>query len=154
MVASGAALVSVAQESLKEESCLQSSKGHTGLSVKQGTRNGVQNRIDGAGGVLLGLVGAGTGLDGCGERWHLRRPLEGRTGPGHAGMNGATFLEEGMAGMTGPHEVGKPWTMSGTSGSSWGLQRGRGGDRAQWSSMLGNSFWFLKLRCPSERCGG
>lgn len=75
------------------------------------------------------------------ERCYLWGPLKGQTGPGHEEMNGATFLEEGMARVTDLYEVGKSsWTVSRTSHSSWGLQCGRGHEREQWNSMLGNSF--------------
>lgn len=51
------------------------------------------------------------------------------------------FLEEGIAGVTDPYEVGKSsWTVSRTSNSSSGLQCGREHEREQWNSMLGNSF--------------
>lgn len=77
------------------------------------------------------------------------RPLKGLTEPGHVGVNGNTFLEEDIAGMTDPESRGNPSELC------WERQVPlRGGEKKQWNSMMANSFWFLKIRCPSECCGG
>ena len=78
---------------------------------------------------MLGRVGQGQGAPRRRRGGHLQRPQEGWAGPGHAGMNGGAFLEEGRSPRGGEIVLGRVFPGR-------GLQCGG----AQWSSTLANSF--------------
>lgn len=71
-----------------------------GLYKTRHKEKGIQSRTDLAGGDSLGWKGQGQ--DSSEREVVFVRPLKGWTEPGHVGVNGNTFLEEGMAGMTDP----------------------------------------------------
>lgn len=115
-----------------------------GLYKTRHKEKGIQSRRDLSGRDLQGWIGQGQ--DSSEREMVFVRPL---TEPGHVGVNGNTFLEKSMEGMTDPKRRGNPSELC------WECQvLLRGGEREQWNSMLANSFSFLKIRCPSECFGG